>query len=143
MTQRELLLLLAGLLSLAFAPAPFPRTSRDRPDPEKVERLYATLGGTWRTESDAPLDYLWLHRGEKAPENDQGGSPWRLALAFDANPRERFTGAPARIEADGDALKITLPPPEKGEDRGTRSLRICRVGDRLLVRVIGGRFEGT
>jgi hypothetical protein len=139
----RLLLSLLATLTLAFAPAPFPRMDRGRPDPQKVDRLYPTLGGMWQaSEANAPLDYLWLHKGEKARPR-KGESPWRLSFYFQGKQRERYDDAPARLEAEGAALKITLRPTGRRGQPGTRVLRIRKAGDRLLVRVNDGAFKGT
>jgi hypothetical protein len=90
----------------------------------------------------SPLVSLWLHRREKAADPRPDGSPWGVILVF-ADRGERYEGAPAKVEADSTGLKIVLAPPGKREKRGAGTLRISKAGERLKVRVIGGKFQGT
>src|SRR5262249_22110212 len=86
---------------------------------------------------------VWLHRNEKAPVPPPGTSPWGVIVDFTRGSPEGYRGEPEKVQADGDGLKITLPPAGKEEKRGTRVLRISRDGDKLEVRVTGGCGEGT
>jgi hypothetical protein len=83
-----------------------------------------------------------LHRYEKAASAPDDAT-WGVTLEFVDRSPEGYTGVPQRVEGEGDALTITLPPAGKGEKRGTRTLRLRKDGDKLKVRVIGGPFEET
>ena len=117
-------------------------------EPEKpqksAEELYAALKGPWRAgDEKSPLQGVWLHRNEMAPVPPPGTSPWGVIVDFTRGSPEGYRGEPEKVQADGDGLKITLPPAGKEEKRGTRVLRISRDGDKLEVRVTGGCCEGT
>jgi len=132
--------LLAGIL----LSAPAGRGDVTKKPPKSPEELYAALKGPWRAAAEeSPLAGFWLHRNEKAPVPPVGASPWGVILDFRPGSPEGYRGPPAKVEADGDGLKITLPPAGKDEKRGTRALHVRRNGDTLEVRVTGGRFEGT
>lgn len=133
-------LVVAGLLSLSFHSA--------EPDPnpkgKSAEELYAILRGPWRpVDETCALSQLWLHRHEKATVDSANGSPWRLILRFSDRGSEGFEGTPEKVEIDSDWLRITLPPAAKGEKRETESVRLRKAGDKLEVRIVGGKFAGT
>jgi hypothetical protein len=114
-------------------------------DQKTVKELYKEVGGPWRADDEkSALTAVWLHRNEKAPIPPQGkAAEWGVILTFVDRGTEGYDGAPEKVEADCDALKITLPPAGEGEKRGTSTLRLKRVGDKLEVRVTGGQFAGT
>jgi hypothetical protein len=113
------------------------------PAEKRAEDLYEAFRGPWRADDDkSPLSSLLLHRYEKAASAPDDAT-WGVVLVFVDRGAEGYTGVPQKVEGDGDALTITLPPAGKGEKRGTRTLRLRKEGDRLKVRVIGGPFEET
>lgn len=125
-----------------------PASTRSEPPArtkKTVGQLYAAhFPGPWGADGGkARLGGLWLHRNEKGRANRPNEGLWRINLNFAGGGPEGFRGTPEKVEADGDGLKITLPPAGKGEGRKTRVLRIQRAGNKLKVRVIGGRFEGA
>ncbi len=125
-----------------------------RAEPEKdqkaIKKLYDAVGGPWRPEDEnSSLTFFWLSRREKEPvppgesSESPADSTWRLRLDFINKSPEGYDGAPEKVEVEGDGLTVTLVPPGKDEKRGTRTVRIRKDGDKLEVRVTGGKFEGT
>jgi hypothetical protein len=116
-------------------------------EPDKKDKtpqqLYKEVGGSWTaTDEKASLSSLWLHRNEKAAIPPQEVAEWGIILTFTDRGQEGYRGEPEKVEVDGGELKITLPAPGEGDKRGTRTLRLKRVGDKLEVRVIGGQYAG-
>jgi hypothetical protein len=117
-------------------------------EPEKKqktpEELYDTFKGPWYLDDkESLLSGFQLHRYEKSPEPPPAGVTWGVILNFRNLSPETYHGAPAKIEVDGDVLKITLPPAGEDEKRETRTVRIQRKGDKLEVRVLDGTCKGT
>lgn len=130
--RRLLLLSTTALFALAAGP--------DRRG--TAEDLYASLGGLWRpADEKAPLECFWLHRNEKGVEDGPNSSPWRVRLAFNPRGPDDYSGPAARVEADNGGLTVTLPAATAGGR--PLVLRIAKKGDKVLVRVTGGRFAGT
>lgn len=133
-------LLVLSILVLALSA---PGAEREKPA-KTPEQLYGRLGGPWRSDDDkSPLAGVWLHRNEKSDPPSPKALPWSVILDFRGGSPEGYSGEPARVKVDGDGLKITLPPARVDEKRRTHTLRLQRDGDRLEVRVSGGRFAGT
>jgi hypothetical protein len=114
-------------------------------DPKKgktVEELYPVLKGDWvSADKKATLTRFQLGKYEKKPADF--ASEWHIGLVFTPGDGQGYYGPAEKVEADGDGLKITLPPPGKDDKRQTRILTVKRDEDKLEVRLLDGPFKGT
>ncbi len=139
------LLLLAPLLSLAFAPAPLPRPLAEGTGKDDLKQMQ----GSWRrvscTNGAIPpvprplMNDLTVIAGNRITyDADKGGPPWTLTLgtgkaprAFDIKPTGPGGGAGwvGIYELKGDTLQVCFTP----SGGRPRSIQPSKVGEYLQV----------